>query len=1044
KNSKIVNTHHKEVLNASTSKGAEPLASDAEHDDNGSEGLNYGGFTKEETKALRSMINKQELEEFRKGGIMNDYKNEMTTYCDFTACDVPKFNGALDPISSTRWLAGVEGAFRTSNCKEKNKVNFASNFLHDSAKMWWEEIDRIREEFQILTYTNETVNEMWKKFIDLIRYYPEYHRNEKLKVERFQRMLHDDIREVISLFKCTTLDDLLSRAWVRENDLLRKKNKEAKETKRKIKFGDRDAKNPKYDQGRKSGGTQIKTPCKKCHKTHLRNHNQLGHKSNECPNPKVIEAKPLKSIKEEKVEKTEVPTPTARAYMMATEEDKVVLDVVTLSKVYHDVEIETDDSVFKIDLIPIVLGAFDIVIGMDWLDRHDANILCSQKLVRVVNPQGQQIIICGDKRNDEFKLCSMMKKDGSMRMCIDYRKLNKVTLKNVYPLPRIDDLLDQLQGAKWFSKIDLRLGYHQLKVREEDIPKMDFKTRYRHYEFVVMPFGLTNGPTIFMDLMNCVCRPMLDKSVIESPILLREEISKHEATKMVGLLLEDYDCEIRYHPGKANVVADALSRREIENLTRIHSLRMIITFDFFDKIKAAQVEALKEENWKSECITSYISHLEDNHGGVKARQGRIYIPFQSHVKDLLLEEAHKSKYSIHPGATKMYLDMKKNYWWPGDLVMLKVSPLKGVLQFKNKGKISPRFIGPFKILKRVGEVAYVLELPKEIRGIYNTFHVSYLRKCLAEESSVITLDDLEIDLELTSREEPITVIGKKSRQLVNKIIPLVKVEWKHRKGSSIRVKTVSESYYCQYKEVTTAQVEEVIDNGATLPKIQVVEGVTTVMPIISVTNKAQRRLEFENFSASSSKMIDQTSDRLQKLVSKLELLGEKLSQEDVNQKLLRNLSPKWNTHVVVWRNKADLDTISMNDLYNNLKVYEPEVKETSSSNSNTHNMAFRPLQIAGLMGRDGFEMEMSMLTMRDKRFLKKTGRKLTVNGNETLVFDMSKVECYNCHKRGHFATECITLRNQDNKHKESTKRNVHVETPASTALVSCDGLGGYD
>ncbi|GKC38682.1 hypothetical protein Tco_1051066 [Tanacetum coccineum] len=118
-------------------------------------------------------------------------------------------------------------------------------------------------QFQTLTQTNETVYETWKKFNDLIRYCPEYHGNEKIKFERFQRMLRDDIREVISPFKCTTLDDLLSRARVREADLLRKKNKEAKVTKRKIEFGDRDAKNPKHDQGRRSGGTQIKTPCKK-------------------------------------------------------------------------------------------------------------------------------------------------------------------------------------------------------------------------------------------------------------------------------------------------------------------------------------------------------------------------------------------------------------------------------------------------------------------------------------------------------------------------------------------------------------------------------------------------------------------------------------------------------------------------------------------------------------------------------------------------------------------------------------------------------------
>ena len=106
------------------------------------------------------------------------------------------------------------------------------------------------------------------------------------------------------------------------------------------------------------------------------------------------------------------------------------------------------------------------------------------------------------------------KKDGSMRLCIDCRELNRVTVRNKHPLPRIEDLFDQLQGAQVFSKIDLCFRYHQLNIKTTDVPKTAFRTRYGHYEFLVMPFGLTNAPATFMDVMNRVFKTLLDKFVV--------------------------------------------------------------------------------------------------------------------------------------------------------------------------------------------------------------------------------------------------------------------------------------------------------------------------------------------------------------------------------------------------------------------------------------------------------------------------------------------------------------------------------------------------
>nr|GEY70312.1 hypothetical protein [Tanacetum cinerariifolium] len=236
------------------------------------------------------------------------------------------------------------------------------------------------------------------------------------------------------------------------------------------------------------------------------------------------------------------------------------------------------------------------------------------------------------------------------------------------------------------------------------------------------------------------------------------------------------------------------------------------------------------------------------------------------------------------------------------------------------------------------------------------------------------------------------------------------------------------------------------------------------------TKKAQMNLlkqQYENFTEFSSEMLDQTFDRLQKLISQLEIHDESISWEDVNRKFLRSLSPEWNTHTIVWRNKPEIYTLSLDDLYNNLKIYESKVKGTSSLNTNTQNIAFvssnSTSSINGAVNTahgvttastqatlvnsttiDNLSDAMAMLTMRARRFLKNTRRKFSMNGNETIGFDKYKVECYNCHERGHFAREYRSPRSQDTKHKERTRRTVHVETPTSSALVLCDGLGGLE
>nr|GEX51851.1 hypothetical protein [Tanacetum cinerariifolium] len=243
-------------------------------------------------------------------------------------------------------------------------------------------------------------------------------------------------------------------------------------------------------------------------------------------------------------------------------------------------------------------------------------------------------------------------------------------------------------------------------------------------------------------------------------------------------------------------------------------------------------------------------------------------------------------------------------------------------------------------------------------------------------------------------------------------------------------------------------------------------------------HKTLLKQQFENFTGSSSEDLDQIHNRLQKLVSQLENHRVSLSQEDVNLKFLCSLPSEWNTHTLIWRNKANLKEHSLDDLFNSLRIYEAKVKHSSSLGNLTQNIAFvsssntnsttdsvsaatSVFAVCAQLSLDNEDVkhtdiddleemdlrwQMAMLTMRARRFLQKTGRNLGDNKATTIGFDMSKVECYNCHRKGHFARECRSPKDtRRTVAAEPQRRQVLVETSTSNALVSqCDGIRIYD
>ncbi|GJT53839.1 putative reverse transcriptase domain-containing protein [Tanacetum coccineum] len=681
-------------------------------------------------------------------------------------------------------------------------------------------------------------------------------------------------------------------------------------------------------------------------------------------------------------------------------------------------------------------GSFDVIMGMDWLSQHKVVIVCHEKVVefRIDLVPGATPIVKSPYRlapSEMRELAGQLqesqdngfirpsyspwgapvlfvkKKDGSLCMCIDYRELNKLTVKNRYPLSRIDDLFDQLQGSRYFSKIDLQSCYHQLRVHEDDIPKTAFRTRYKHFKFTVMPFGLTNTLAVLMDLMNRVCKQYLDKFVI----VLIDDILIYSKTKedhevYLGLVLEllrkeklyakfskcefwlqeveflghvvnqddfdsllwmhqtrirlctsckgakvialgisqleimrrtirrrtrvgsgccfalktlepylygtksviytdnkslqhifdqkelnmrqrrwiemfsNYEYEIHYHPGKANVVAGALSRKE-RLKPRCEQIRYTMIFEIctdgriekeilityvttrskngYDTIwvivdrlaKSAHFLAIREDYSMERLARIYIDEIVARHGVlvsiISDRDGRLCAPFEAlygrkcrthvlwdEIRESSLIRRRRSGYAKSVALERRDSVWEKDKLAPGYVgpfeILERIGPvayrlrlpeeLSGIkvdktLRFveepveimdrevkslkrsrislvkvswnskrgpEKKGKLAPRYVGPFEILERIGPVAYRLRLPEELSGVHDTFQVSNLKKFLADASLHMPLDEIKVYKTLCFVEEPVEIMDHEIKSLKRSRISLVKVRWNSKRG----------------------------------------------------------------------------------------------------------------------------------------------------------------------------------------------------------------------------------------------------------------------
>ncbi|GKB70200.1 putative reverse transcriptase domain-containing protein [Tanacetum coccineum] len=529
---------------------------------------------------------------------------------------------------------------------------------------------------------------------------------------------------------------------------------------------------------------------------------------------------------------------------------------------------------FNIDLIPLELGSFDVIISMYWLANHHAVIVCDEKIVWI--PYGDEVLIvqgAAPVARAPYRLAPSELQELSTQL---QELSNKGLIR-----PSSSPWGDLLQGSSVYSKIDLRSGYHQLRVHDEDVPKTAFRTREEeHAEHLKLILELLKKEELYAMFSKCefwlskvhFLGHMIDSEGIHvdpakiksikdwaSPKTLTEisqflvhrswlytegsenfvvyydasrkglgavlmqrdkviayasrQLKIHEknytthdlelgavvfvlkmwkhylyGTKCVVFtghkslqhildqkelnmrqhrwleLLSDYDCEIHYQPGKANVVADALSRKE--------------------RIKPLRVEARKEESYGTKDLGGMIKNLEPHADGTlclrnRNRDSKFTSHFWQSLNKALGTQLDMST-AYHPqmdGQSERTIQTLEDM-----LHACEIDFGKGWDRHLPLGKLNPRYIGPFKILAKVGTVAYRLKLPEQLSRVHITFYVSNLKKCFSDEPLAISLDEIQIDNKLNFIEEPVEIMDREVKRLKQSHIPIVKVYWNSRRG----------------------------------------------------------------------------------------------------------------------------------------------------------------------------------------------------------------------------------------------------------------------